>query len=399
MKDIKMVNINKIDLYEWIILLPIIWAFSGQLLTSDAYKAMIAMSIVSLAVSVWRYGYNTIIDNIANNRWIQIIGIMLISSIFYKEYSGAVSSGVLRAYAIMLISLICLPKALTHKLLKNLHWLLLISSLTMLTYTILNMYHWGNPRALWDINPIPYTTISSAVAISSLCYFLTSTSKEIRNVSLITLIFSFNALVIGLSRGPFLALLCSMFITIIFIHIKKSLNYSKLLSAIFVMLLSITINSSLVTERVKTTEESISTVKAGGTDSSIGARLELWKSSTHLILEYPILGLGNKEKLYREELANNGIIAPSTTQWSHYHNQYIDTFVKQGFLGLFLLILLVVYPLTQIKYLDTLPASIILGILSTFWVAALTDNPMNNAQPLIVFLALISLVLQNIRKV
>jgi len=84
MKDIKMVNINKIDLYEWIILLPIIWAFSGQLLTSDAYKAMIAMSIVSLAVSVWRYGYNTIIDNIANNRWIQIIGIMLISSIFYK---------------------------------------------------------------------------------------------------------------------------------------------------------------------------------------------------------------------------------------------------------------------------------------------------------------------------
>jgi len=170
------------------------------------------------------------------------------------------------------------------------------------------------------------------------------------------------------------------------------------LSAIFVMLLSITINSSLVTERVKTTEESISTVKAGGTDSSIGARLELWKSSTHLILEYPILGLGNKEKLYREELANNGTIAPSTTKWSHYHNQYIDTFVKQGFLGLFLLILLVVYPLTQIKYLDTLPASIILGILSTFWVAALTDNPMNNAQPLIVFLALISLVLQNIRK-
>ncbi|MEZ8761343.1 O-antigen ligase family protein, partial [Vibrio splendidus] len=213
-----------------------------------------------------------------------------------------------------------------------------------------------------------------------------------------TFIFSFNSLVVGLSRGPFLALLCSLFIVVIFTQRKKCLKYGRLLSVIAIAVSSIIIHSSLVTERVRNTENAIETIKQGGTDTSIGARLKLWHSSIYSIFEKPILGLGNEEKSFREELASKGVIEQETTQWSHYHNQYINTLVKQGGVGLALLMLLIIYPLTQLKFLDTLPASMVLGVLVIFWVAALTDIPMNHAQPLIMYITLISLNLLQEKK-
>ncbi|MGI9832799.1 O-antigen ligase family protein [Vibrio vulnificus] len=391
MKNIEECRISKMSPHEWLISLPIIWIFSGQLITSDSYKAMIALSLISLITSIWQYGYQIIIHNIITNKWIQVIGIMLISTIFYKEYNSSVSNSSLRSYAIMLVLLVSLPKVLSYKIFSHLHWLLLTSSFIMLSYTTLNMYYWENPRSLWDINPIPYTTISAAIAISSICYLLTSEIKNTRTVAITSFIFSFNSLVTGLSRGPFLALFISLFIVVIFTYRKQNIKHIRLVTVIVAMLLSVSIHSNLVTERVKNTENAISTIQQGGTDTSIGARIKLWSSSIYLIFENPILGLGNKEKLYREELANNGIIEQETVQWGHYHNQYVNTLVKQGFIGLALLILLVGYPLLRIKVLDTLPASIILGVLSVFWVSALTDIPLNHAQPLIIFIALIYL--------
>lgn len=391
MKFIEKTITNKISPHEWLICLPIIWAFSGQLISSDSYKAMIVLSVISLITSVWNYGCKTIIHNITKNKWTQVVGIMLLSTIFYKEYNSSISNGSLRAYAIMFVFLVSFPDKLSDKLFHNLHWLLLISSLFMLTYTTLNMYIWNNPRALWDINPIPYTTISAAVATGSICYFLTTKKKEIRNISIIAFIFSFNSLVIGLSRGPFLALLCSLFIVVIFTQRKKCLKYGRLLSVLTVTILSFTIHSSLVSERVKSTENAIETIKQGETDTSIGARIKLWHSSVYSIFEKPILGLGSKEKSFREELANKGIIEQDTAQWGHYHNQYVNILVKQGLVGLALLIVLFFFPLSQVRKLYTLPASIVLGVLTVFWVSALTDIPINHAQPLIMFITLISL--------
>ncbi|MBO0217281.1 hypothetical protein J0676_27810, partial [Vibrio sp. Vb2880] len=83
-------------------------------------------------------------------------------------------------------------------------------------------------------------------------------------------------------------------------------------------ILSFTIHSSLVSERVKSTENAIETIKQGGTDTSIGARIKLWHSSVYSIFEKPIFGLGSKEKSFRETLANKGIIEQDTAQWGHY---------------------------------------------------------------------------------
>lgn len=393
MNNIKKSKVSKTNPLELLISLPFLWVFSGQLTTSGSYKYMVILSIISIIISCWFYGYKTILNNISSNKWIQIIGIMLISTIFYKEYNGSSSNGTLRAYAVMFVFLVSLPRTLSYKLFNQLHWYLLLSSVFMLIYTMLNMYYWNIPRALWNINPIPYTTISAAVAISSICHILLSSTKETRIVSLIALILSFNALVTGLSRGPFLALLVSFSIVLVFIYSKKTLKYTRLLMVIIVFLFSLVANSSLVTDRIKSTENAITTTKNGGTDTSIGVRLQLWKSSVYLIFENPILGLGNKEQLHREQLASKGIIEKEVVQWEHYHNQYIDTLIKQGIVGFILLLLLLFYPLTLIKELNILPTSIVLGVLSIFGVASLTDIPISHTQPLIMFIALISLSL------
>jgi O-antigen ligase len=391
MKTKMIKNFDKTKIYNLVISMPIIWAFSGQLVSSDSYKSMVTLSILSLIVSLWQYGYKTIFSNFKTNRWIQVVGLMLLVAVFYKEYNSSASNGVLRGYAVMLVALIALPKTLSHKITNNIHWYLLMSSSILLLYTSMNTYYWGNPRALWDINPIPYTTISATVAISSICIFLISSRKEACLVSTLSFLFSFNSLVIGLSRGPILALLSSFFVVTVFLFIKKHLNYTKLIAIILFSIFSLTLHSSLVTERVKKTEDAITTIKQGGTDTSIGARINLWRSSIHSIFVNPILGLGSQEKDYREELAQQGVIDKGTAYWDHYHNQYIDILVKQGFIGLIFLTILMFYPLTQLRKMNIISSSIVLGVLSTFWVASMTDIPVSHTQPLIMFIALISL--------
>lgn len=394
MNSITESGIKNITPREWIISLPLVWAFSGQLVNSSSYKTMVILSTLSILISCWSYGYKEIIKNITRNKWLQLISLMLITTIAYKEYNVSSSNGELRAYATILVFFISLPKQLANKLFNNLHWLLLISSIFMLIYVTLNTYYWSIPRALWDINPIPYTTISASVAISSACGFFMSNKNNFRKISLIAFTLSLNCVLIGLSRGPLLALLCSLVIVTAFIFYRnKMLMRNRLLSIITIIALSISFNSSHLIERLKNTENSISMIQKGGSDTSIGARLNLWNASIHSIFEKPIFGLGNKEQSYREELAKIGTINQETAKWEHYHNQYLNTLVKKGFVGFALLILLLLYPITQLRKLDTLPASIVLGVLSTICVAGITDIPIEHTQTLIMFMALISLSL------
>lgn len=80
--------------------------------------------------------------------------------------------------------------------------------------------------------------------------------------------------------------------------------------------------------------------------SSVGARFEMWKGASLLIIEKPLLGWGdNGYQQGMQSLADAGVIDPGVLQYSHAHNEFVDTTAKRGILGLVALLLLYLVPM------------------------------------------------------
>lgn len=80
--------------------------------------------------------------------------------------------------------------------------------------------------------------------------------------------------------------------------------------------------------------------------TSVGARFEMWKGASHLIIDKPLLGWG--ENGYWEgmaTLAERGEVTPEILQFSHAHNEFIDAFAKRGLIGLAVLLMLYIVPM------------------------------------------------------
>lgn len=80
--------------------------------------------------------------------------------------------------------------------------------------------------------------------------------------------------------------------------------------------------------------------------SSVGARFEMWKGASHLIIEKPLLGWGhNGYQQGMQSLGEAGVIDSGVLQFGHAHNEFIDATAKRGILGLVALLLLYLVPL------------------------------------------------------
>jgi O-antigen ligase len=81
-------------------------------------------------------------------------------------------------------------------------------------------------------------------------------------------------------------------------------------------------------------------VQTNNTHTSLGARIMLWQSSLPLIAERPLLGWGSVAN-YVNLSGNN---ADVFQRFNHFHNDFIDAFVKRGLLGGVALLMIYVVP-------------------------------------------------------
>lgn len=80
--------------------------------------------------------------------------------------------------------------------------------------------------------------------------------------------------------------------------------------------------------------------------SSVGARFEMWKGASHLILEKPLVGWGdNGYQQGMQRLADEGVIDQGVTRYGHAHNEFIDAQAKRGVIGLAVLLALYLVPM------------------------------------------------------
>lgn len=102
-----------------------------------------------------------------------------------------------------------------------------------------------------------------------------------------------------------------------------------------------------VQERVHYAVEDIQRYVSGeNRSSSLGARFEMWRGASHLIIEKPLTGWGTQGyEQAMQELGEQGVIDNQAAQYGHAHNEFIDAFAKRGLLGLLVLLALYLVPM------------------------------------------------------
>ena len=84
----------------------------------------------------------------------------------------------------------------------------------------------------------------------------------------------------------------------------------------------------------------------GNADSSVGARLEMWRAGVAMLPGHWLLGWGKQGMLDgKAELVRQGAAAPSIEEHTHLHNEYLDALVKHGLPGLLAVLALYLAPL------------------------------------------------------
>lgn len=87
-------------------------------------------------------------------------------------------------------------------------------------------------------------------------------------------------------------------------------------------------------------------IRSGDSTTSVGARLEMWRTGLMLIPEHPWLGWGKEgymEGKARLVEADKVRLVPG--EHNHLHNEFLDALVKRGLLGLIALLALYLVPL------------------------------------------------------
>jgi O-antigen ligase len=130
-------------------------------------------------------------------------------------------------------------------------------------------------------------------------------------------------------------------------QLPSQLKIGALLAVVLGGLLVYFLPQTGVQLRVEEAFSDIALYVSGETSvTSLGARFEMWKGAYHLILEKPFFGWGeNGYQAGIQMLANNGVIDPIATHYSHAHNEFIDAFAKRGVVGLAVLLALYLVPM------------------------------------------------------
>lgn len=141
---------------------------------------------------------------------------------------------------------------------------------------------------------------------------------------------------------PFLAAIAS---AILFDHLNRRKQILLALAAVTVVIGLFALNPQ-VQHRIEAAQEDITTYsKDAGSDTSVGTRLGLWKTSFALFTEHPVIGIGRENfRATLDGLGREGKISPVIARQIHSHNEIFYNMATLGSFGLAGLLALYLVP-------------------------------------------------------
>jgi len=235
------------------------------------------------------------------------------------------------------------------------------------------------------------TKWGNAIAFHALlCAALTIVSKSIqlRIFFVLAAIFGVYSTAITGTRGAILPVLLGL-TYLAMLSVRSVKGWATIIAGLLVLAM-IAPQTPIVKSRVLATQHEVSRILNDDFNGSIGQRLTMWAAGFQAGLRSPIFGEG-----YDYEKTMDSFVAPSeglsraaervATAHSNYHSAYIDTLVRSGFVGLFLLMLvlftgminisreariLVIAPFIGFAFAGISDSALSLGITVTYLVIA-----------------------------
>lgn len=209
-------------------------------------------------------------------------------------------------------------------------------------YAILNVRRVGG-----IINQIPFALYVAITLLISIHVAWSNQYRYIKPLAWLCVIGSSFAIIMSEVRGIWLALL--LIAAIFAVRQSQQLTLRRIATMTAIVLALLVLLSSIpdVTRRINETKQEFTQISEGNKDTSIGIRLQLWHSAMDIIKNHPLMGVGTQNYPYIMELQyQQGMITSAALSFknSHYHNQYLDTYVRYGMIGFIMAFVILISP-------------------------------------------------------
>jgi len=212
----------------------------------------------------------------------------------------------------------------------------------------------GMTRAQGETQAIQFGNIAMLMSLISLVGFLwfhqeSRANSVVKILMLVGFAGGITASILSGSRGGWLALPVGLTLTLYAYKFQLSKGRSIgliTLSIAIIATLSVAPDTGVQKRLDRIVHETRGYFTEADATTSIGARLEMWKAAAKLGYQRPILGWGSIQvEAEKAKLAEAGSIDAAILQFSHAHNDFLDSWQKRGLVGLGALVALYVVPL------------------------------------------------------
>lgn len=238
----------------------------------------------------------------------------------------------------------------------------------------------GITRVGGVINQIPFA-LYAAITLIIAVYALATTYKIkwMKSVTWLALAGSTFAIIMSEARGVWLALVCVAVFYVLSQLKKLTIGKASLMVTIAIMTFFALSSIAEVERRISETKIEFFEIANGNPDTSIGIRLQLWRSAMDIIKSHPVMGAGTY--VYKDEMLSQhqqGLITSAALFFkdAHFHNQYLDSYVRYGIIGLMLVISIFLSPIVLNYLIKSDFFNINVSITALLFLAGLTDVPL-----------------------
>ncbi len=192
---------------------------------------------------------------------------------------------------------------------------------------------------------ISLATFSLVIAI----YFTVKREYKSALFSFIGVMLAMSTSALSGARGGWVGLPIVL-LTILFLYrqyISKKLIFS-LVSVIGIGITTLITNPKFgIEQRYNAAKSDITLyLEKNNKNSSLGARFDMWENALIAIKQAPLFGHGSKGyESFKDQQIKSKQMAQTTLQFNSLHNQYLESWVKRGFVGFIGLMLVTLMPL------------------------------------------------------
>lgn len=250
---------------------------------------------------------------------------------------------------------------------------------------IFEYYYLNVSRVGIATNPIPYALYCSFLSLSSLALTKYYKSRFIQVLCIAGFLLSLWALILTDSRGVWVAYPIVMMFVIY--RSFNALSLAKLGAFTLIGFGAIYFSfKPMIDERVERTVNEFNSISKGNYETSMGARLDLWKFGVAAWQKKPIFGEG-------DSMLEEGIRkVPNRMAYRelHLHNQYVDTIARYGTVGLLIMMLWLLYPirLNKAREEDSVITQVLVMLVL---IAGLSDVPFHHTHVVYLFTLVVGL--------